>query len=343
MGAGWEAPALRSSGPQRPTGPPGSARERRANLAAIPSDSPESVDLRAPGARGASLPAESEQRPELQPQRLLVLTRDEGMRGLFDAGMGEGFEVSLPASEDALIECIGREGDIALVVLDLPGGREAFSLKKRIDAVRADVPVALMMAAGDEEVAVEALKRGFVDYIAKRRDTLQADLVRKRITTNIELSRLRRENRALQDAIEASQQRLFNIYDSLDDVIVQIDDDCCVVSANRSAAALANCEPREAVGRICWELFDFYPCERRALKEECHVYRTFLEGETLRGERPDTRTGQTHEYMTFITTLEDKDYVVYRETDVTEKRRLQERIANALESLGVNPPEDQGG
>ena len=59
--------------------------------------------------------------------------------------------------------------------------------------------------------------------------------------------------------------------------------------------------------------------------------------ETLRGERADQKTGQTSEYMTFITTLEDNDFVVYRETGVTEKRRLEERIANALASLGVSP------
>ena len=286
------------------------------------------------------MPPESDSQPDLQPQRLLVLTEDEAMRSFFGQDLGERFDVGVFGTEDELIGRLKLGGDVALVVLDLAESREAFALKERIDDCRSDVPVALMMSAGDEEVAVEALKRGFVDYIAKRRDTLQADLVRKRIASNIELSRLRGENRALQSAIEASQQRLFNIYDSLDDVIVQIDEDCRVVSCNRSAAALANCEPREAVGRVCWELFDFHPCERRAKKEECHVYRTFLEGETLRGERQDPKTGQASEYMTFITTLEDADYVVYRETDVTEKRRLEERIANALKSLGVSPDED---
>ncbi len=281
--------------------------------------------------------SESNRRPALRPQHLVILTEDDDTRCFFAERIGAGFEVHLVDGEDQLLARIAELSEVALVVLDLAEARQAFALQERIHEAEPTVPVAMMMAAGDEEVAVEALKRGFVDYIAKRKDDGQADLVRKRITSSIELSRLRRQNQGLQAAIESSQQRLFNIYDSLDDVIVQIDGDCNVVSANRSAAALANCEPREAVGRCCWELFDFSPCERRAKKEDCHIYRTFLEGETLRGERPDAKTDETHEYMTFITTLDDKDFVVYRETDVTEKRRLEERIANALASLGVPP------
>jgi FixJ family two-component response regulator len=281
--------------------------------------------------------------PEFQPQRLLVLSEDDEMRRFLSERLGERFDVGLVADEAELLERLARGGDVALVILDLAEHPRAFELRARLARERGDVPVALMMAAGDEEVAVEALRLGFVDYIAKRKDILQSDLVRKRIASAIELSRLRRENEALHAAIQASQQRLFNIYDSLDDVIVQIDEDCRLVSANRSAAALADCEPREAVGRICWELFDFFPCERRARKEDCHVFRTFLEGETIRGERRDEAAGQAQEYMTFITTLEDRDYVVYRESDVTEKRRLEERIANALRSLGVSPPEEGGG
>jgi PAS domain-containing protein len=120
---------------------------------------------------------------------------------------------------------------------------------------------------------------------------------------------------------------------------MQIDHDCRVVSVNRSAAALANCEPKEAVGKACHELFDFYPCEKRAKKESCHIYRTFLEGETIRGPREDPATKRGYQYMTFITTLKDLDYVVYRETDVTEKRRLELKLENALRSFGVKPPD----
>jgi PAS domain-containing protein len=196
-----------------------------------------------------------------------------------------------------------------------------------------------MTARGDEAAAVEALRRGFVDYMSKREENLRSDLLRRRIDGNLDLARLKRENESLQNAIEESQARLFNVYDSLDDVIMQVDEDCRVVSLNRSAAAIASIEPKDGVGKLCWELFDFYPCEQRRRKESCHIYRTFIEDETIRGERTDARTGEIHQYMTFITTLKDKDYTVYRETDITEKRRLEARIAAALRTLGA-PGED---
>ena len=69
---------------------------------------------------------------------------------------------------------------------------------------------------------------------------LRSDLLMRRVETNIELWRLKRENERLQRAIEESQARLFSVYDSLDDAIIQIDHDCRVVSMNRSAAALTS-------------------------------------------------------------------------------------------------------
>ncbi len=238
-----------------------------------------------------------------------------------------------------------RSVSAALVIVDDTRGRDldAFSLRDELAAGGVTAPMALMVAAGDEDAAVEALRRGFVDYLIKREDRLNSDLLRSRIDTNLEMARLKAENERLQRAIEESQARLFNVYDSLDDVIMQIDHECRVVSMNRSAAALANIEPRDGVGQACWQLFDFYPCEERARKDECPIYRTFLEGETIRGERVDPQSKAVTQYMTFITTLKGEDYTVYRETDITEKRRLEERIAAALRSLGASTDEQGGG
>jgi PAS domain-containing protein len=229
------------------------------------------------------------------------------------------------------------ERSVAVTILDDVDKATAYEIRDRLAADGASTPLVMMTSRGDEDEAVEALRRGFTDYIVKRGENLRGDLVQRRLERNLEVVRLERENERLRRSIEESQARLFSVYDSLDDVIMQIDQDCRVHSMNRSAAALANIEPKDGVGRICFELFDFYPCEQRAKKESCHIYRTFLEGETIRGERQDQRTSEIHTYMTFITTLKDRDYVVYRETDITEKRRLEEKIAAALRSLGAGP------
>lgn len=268
---------------------------------------------------------------------LLVVEDDAAVRSPLWSELSAAYEVVFTTASEAAKEL--RERDVALLIIDDTLGHvtQDFELREKLLRGGPTPPMALMAASGDEETAVEALRRGFVDYLVKREDTLRSDLLRRRIETNLELGRLKRENERLQRAIEESQARLFNVYDSLDDVIMQIDHDCRVVSLNRSAAALANIEPKDGVGKVCWQLFSFHPCEQRAKKETCPIYRTFLEGETIRGERFDDRTKAITQYMTFITTLKGEDYTVYRETDITEKRRLEEKIASALRSLGASP------
>jgi len=200
-----------------------------------------------------------------------------------------------------------------------------------------DLPVIMITAQGDEQTSVDALKKGFADYLPKRKETLNRELLRSKVDSALEFHRLRRENDLLMDMIEESQQRLFSVYDSLDDVIMQINSDCEVCSVNRAGAAYADCEPREVVGKACWEVFDFYPCEQRNRKGDCHIYRTLLEGETNEGERKGDESGRTYQYMTFITTHRGGEYVVYRETDVTSKRGIEAKLDAALRSV-LRPP-----
>jgi PAS domain-containing protein len=278
--------------------------------------------------------------PPVATRPVLLLLADDGeVVSFFGEELSRDYEVLVARTEsEARRHLVQRS--VALVVMDyvVGAGENAFTVRDRLAAEGPVPPTIMLTAQGDEDVAVEALKRGFADYIVKRKENLRGDLMRKRIASCLDLARLERENERLRQSIEESQARLFNVYDSLDDAIMQIDADCRIVSVNRSAAALSNTEPKDAVGHVCHEVFDFYPCDARKKKESCHIYRTFLEGETIRGQRADPRTQSAYQYMTFITTLKDHDYVVYRETDVTEKRRLEEKIANALHSLGVSPP-----
>ena len=273
-----------------------------------------------------------------QPVLLLLADQAEAC-AFFTREITADFRVRVARTEDEALAVLA-EGTVSLLVIDdlataVP--RDLFDVRQRLVAAGHDVPMVLLTERGGEDDAVEALRRGFVDFIAKKADTLRADLLRSRLMSSLEIARLRKENERLRRSIEESQQRLFNVYDSLDDAIMQIDHECRVVSVNRSAAALANCEPPQAIGKVCHEIFDFYPCEKRAKKEQCHIYRTFVEGETIRGERLEPKAKSSFQYMTFITTLKDEDYVVYRETDVTEKRRLEQKIQDALRSLGVDP------
>ena len=85
------------------------------------------------------------------------------------------------------------------------------------------------------------------------------------------------------------------------------------------------------------EIFDFYPCLKRKKKDQCHIYRTFLEGETISGERTGAESGRSYQYMSFITEHRNREYVVYRETDITGRRTIEEKLDKALQAV-LNPP-----
>lgn len=272
---------------------------------------------------------------------LLILEDDPLSRELLIEELSGDYRV-LTAATVSEAEKVLFEGDgaVDVVLMDYMLGEEgatAFEAMEYLSEKGMDLPVIMITAQGDEQTAVDALKRGFSDYLAKSRANLNRDLLRSKIRTAMEVHQLRQENDRLMDMIEESQQRLFSVYDSLDDVIMQIDSDCKICSVNRAGAAYADSEPKEIVGKVCWEVFDFYPCKQREKKEDCHIYRTFLEGETLEGERKGEETGRTYQYMTFITTHRGGEYVVYRETDVTAQRGIESKLDSALRAI-LTPP-----
>lgn len=274
---------------------------------------------------------------------ILILEDDPLAREFLANELSSDYRV-LPAS--SVSEAEGHlfageeEPEVDLVIMDymLEEGVTAFQAMDYLQSKGMDLPVIMITAQGDEETAVAALKRGFSDYLAKRRTNLNRDLLRSKIEAALAVHRLRRENDRLSDMIEDSQQRLFSVYDSLDDVIMQIDRDCRICSVNRAGAAYADSEPKEIVGKVCWEVFDFYPCDRRRRKDQCHIYQTFLEGETIEGERKGEESGRTYQFMTFITTHRGGEYVVYRETDVTAQRGVESKLDEALRAI-LRPPE----
>jgi DNA-binding NtrC family response regulator len=124
--------------------------------------------------------------------KVLIVDDKESFRDMLkETLLTEGFEVV--AAEDA--ESAKEEGarmrfDLALVDLKLPGTDGIHVLKdlKRGDAA---LPVIVMTAYGNVETAVQAMKEGAYDFIAKPFDTEHLILLMKRA---IEESKILREN-----------------------------------------------------------------------------------------------------------------------------------------------------
>ncbi len=138
---------------------------------------------------------------------ILVADDKESILGLFRKILEDGFVVTT-ASDGREALAIALEGDIDVVVTDIRmPGLDGFELLREVKRERPDLEVILMTAFGSIDKAVEAMKQGAYDYLAKPFDPDEALLT---VTRAVERKRLRDEARSLRLAL-ASQARFENL------------------------------------------------------------------------------------------------------------------------------------
>src|SRR5262245_50835474 len=107
------------------------------------------------------------------PPRILIADDQsdvlEALRLLFKGG---GYESESVTSPGAAFEAIRRQTfDLALIDLnyarDTTSGKEGLDLLSRITALDQSLPVVVMTAWGNIELAVEAIRRGARDFVTK--------------------------------------------------------------------------------------------------------------------------------------------------------------------------------
>src|SRR4030042_3864358 len=101
-------------------------------------------------------------------QNLLVVDDEEvirkGMRRILEA---EGYQVTTSASGRTAIEKI-QEQDFDVVITDLKmPGMDGTGVLKTIKILQPEVPVVIITGYSTVDTAVEAMKNGAFDYIAK--------------------------------------------------------------------------------------------------------------------------------------------------------------------------------
>jgi two-component system nitrogen regulation response regulator NtrX len=111
-----------------------------------------------------------------------------------------GHEVEVAGSGEEAIEKLG-EGPFDLVLTDLALGKKKTGMDVLFHAkqIRAETPVVMITAHGNEKIAVEAMKTGAEDYVPKPFDNDELRLVVQRA---LDKTRLQREHRLLLERIE---------------------------------------------------------------------------------------------------------------------------------------------
>src|SRR5437016_13037331 len=131
---------------------------------------------------------------------LLIVDDEKPTRDGLRAALEERYDVYVAEDAKAATELLEREGfDVLLTDFRLPH-EDGLKLIARAKSLPKPPICILMTADGSEELAVEAMKSGADDYIAKGR--LQIEELEMRIARVLRQQNLEQENQALRQQLE---------------------------------------------------------------------------------------------------------------------------------------------
>ncbi|GAM08483.1 alginate biosynthesis sensor protein KinB [Geobacter sp. OR-1] len=151
---------------------------------------------------------------------------------------------------DAL-ECLSRERfDLMLLDIKMPR-MNGIQVLERVRTEFPDLAVIMMTAHGNESIAVEAMKKGATDYIAK---PFSSDDAVKKVERAIAFNRTQIENRKLQEELAREQQKVAAILEGMTDLLIAVDAGGRVMMVNRKAEEELALPRGEIIGRTLPEL-----------------------------------------------------------------------------------------
>src|SRR6476660_5853450 len=132
---------------------------------------------------------------------LLIVDDEKTIREGFRDALDDRYDVYLAEDAKSAIELLEKDHfDVLLTDFRLPG-EDGMNLISRAKSLSKPPICILMTAYGSEEIAVDAMKRGADDYIAKGR--LQIDELEMRINRAMRHQNLEVENVSLRQQLDS--------------------------------------------------------------------------------------------------------------------------------------------
>lgn len=222
--------------------------------------------------------------------------------------------------------------DLALVDVRLPTGESGLSLLPRLRDASPDGEVIVMTGAATLHSAMEAVRHGVFGYLPKPFDP--DDLIRMAQRALSQVS-LRRERTALSRELARSEALHRAVFDTVESMIVGVDEGYLIRLWNRRAAEVTGWTAREAIGKDACELL-LEEGHRGRLHEMLTAAHSGAMQEARMGVR--TRDGSpriVHWHVRPLVSGTTRDRMaLLAGTDLTEKIELETRAAEA-EAMAV--------
>jgi two-component system phosphate regulon sensor histidine kinase PhoR len=175
-----------------------------------------------------------------------------------------GYETARAKDGGEALDLLKRE-DFSLVLLDIKLPKlDGIQVLERLGSALHELAVVMMTAHGSEDVAVESMKKGALDYIAK---PFSAEDMLKKVERVLEFNRTRKENLHLQQQLEEQRKKMAAILEGMADMMVAIDGEGRVISINRATAEALGVDPEFPLGMPVEDLIssdrraDLLPCK----------------------------------------------------------------------------------
>ncbi len=211
----------------------------------------------------------------LAPIRLLYVQGDADMADALQREMQHaGMEVVQVCDTAAALSRLEQQTfDLAVFDYSLPDG-DGLQLQRVISELKPRLPTVMISGAGDERIAVEAMKLGVKEYLVKDEAGSYLKLLPSIIEREIRVSRLQQEKDHAQRALADSEARFFSAFENTPLGMAIMDLAGRLQQVNSALCDLLGSRHEELLGS---QLIDaVYPDDHKALR---HAVRYLLNGE----------------------------------------------------------------
>ena len=228
--------------------------------------------------------------------RVLIVEDDLGLTHLIERifkRSGLPIELRFAHALRAARELMAESAfDLVVADFNLPDGKGLELLPA--DPETASYPVMLLTGQGDERVAVQAMKSGAVDYIVKTEESIRAlpntvtrllrewgnELLRREMAEALHQNQLelREKHHQLQELyaiVEHSKKEWELTVDSLDDLIVRLDEHGNICRANRALCQLVDKPIEDLLGLPLADIFGVYQIGFQELRHGLNKFEIF--------------------------------------------------------------------
>ncbi len=149
-------------------------------------------------------------------RHILIVEDNQDHRELLEDALKAKYYVSHVDSKDACLKFV-EDKQVDLIILDyyLNNSFSGLDILKKITKLKQNLPIIIVTAYGDEDVAVNAIKSGAIDYIRKTMDNSYIKRIIKnvfKVLNNREPGRIKEEIRSFLDFIDKNKDEFIDCW-----------------------------------------------------------------------------------------------------------------------------------